>query len=413
MGVGYIHPVVQFALSDYPNANLGGPGAGSLQPNADDIQTIDEFLREGNTTNDRRIDEPGTSTGNAGAVPAPGVSAYITSRTDVDYFALGNCSGTVTVNASNADVSPNLDIEAQLINSGGTAVDTDNPASARVSRDSASGLDASASGTALPSGQYYVRIDGVGRGTALNGYTDYGSVGAYTLQVTGCGGVVVTPPSAPRNLAGDYIGGGTVKLSWTPPSSNGGGAITGYRVYADGVALTPDLSSSATGASIANVPTGEHLFEVLAKNSAGDGPRANVTVDASEGPPETLPGKTRIGKATKGKRGGDLTAKISWQPPSASADPAINGYQVIAYRENRKGKFVKFSTSPVQPAGARSIAFTTSTKARLKFAVRARNAVGFGRLSAKSNAVGRGRSATVWSVPPVGGRARSRPGHRR
>ena len=135
------------------------------------------------------------------------------------------------------------------------------------------------------------------------------------------------------------------------------------------------------------MPTGEHDFGVAAVNSEGAGPQAHVTVDASEGPPETLPGKTRIGNATQGKRGGKLTAKISWQPPSASANPAINGYQVIAYRENNQGKFVKVSTSPVLGAGARSIVFDANSTKRLKFAVKARNALGFGALSSKSNAV--------------------------
>ena len=49
-------------------------------------------------------------------------------------------------------------------------------------------MDATASGTSLPSGQYYARVDGVGRGNATTSYTDYGSIGAYTLQVSGCGG---------------------------------------------------------------------------------------------------------------------------------------------------------------------------------------------------------------------------------
>ena len=60
---------------------------------------------------------------------------------------------------------------------------------------------------------------------------------------------------------------------------------------------------------------------------------------------------------------------------------------MIAYRKNKKGKFVQFSTSRVLGAGARSIVFNAKSKARLKFAVRARNAIGFGALSSKSNAV--------------------------
>ena len=287
MGVGYDRPITQFARSDYPDADLGGPNP-SLQANPDDIVTVTQFGAA------FRTDEPGTSSGTAGAVPAGG--GYISRRTDVDYFNLGTCSGNVTVTANNAPVSPNLDIQLQLLNSRGTAIDTDNPLSALVDRDIASGLDATSSGTSLPSGTYYARVDGIGRGNATTSYTDYGSVGAYSITSTGCDGIVQPPQT-------------------------------------------------------------------------------------------TKPGKPRIGKATAGRRGGAKTAKIAWRPPAAAANPAINGYRIIAYRVNNRGKYVKISSSPVQGPGVHSIFFTSNSSAKLKFAVKARNALGFGALSAKSNAV--------------------------
>jgi hypothetical protein len=377
MGVAYNRPIGQFALSDYPGADLGGPNA-SLQANPDDLATINAFGPAD------RADEAGATIGTAGALPAG--SAYIQDRNDVDVIALGTCAGDVTVTADNAPVSPNLDIELQLLNAGGASIDTDNPLSTFVNRDIASGMDATASGTSLPSGQYYARVDGVGRGNATTSYTDYGSIGAYTLQVSGCGGVVVTPPSAPQNLDGQYNGGGIVQLSWTPPANNGGGTITAYRVYVDGNE-SGDVAGNSTGATVNNVPSGVHDFGVAAVNSAGAGPQAHVVVDATEDANEAKPGKPRIGKATPGKRGGARTARITWRPPAGATNPAINGYRVIAYRENKRGKFVKIATSPVYSPATRATNFTASSKARLKFAVKARNALGFGPLSAKSNAV--------------------------
>jgi hypothetical protein len=135
------------------------------------------------------------------------------------------------------------------------------------------------------------------------------------------------------------------------------------------------------------VPSGVHDFGVAAVNSAGPGPQAHVVVDATDDVNEARPGKPRIGKATPGKRGGAKTAKITWRPPAGATNPAINGYQVIAYRENNRGKFVKIATSPVYTPSTRATIFTASSRARLKFAVKARNALGFGPLSAKSNAV--------------------------
>ena len=188
-------------------------------------------------------------------------------------------------------------------------------------------------------------------------------------RVTGCGGVT-TPPSVPQNLTGDYVGGNTVQLNWTAPSSNGGSPITKFNIYEDGI-LIGDVPGDSPGVIIGQVPLGLHDYGVSAVNSVGEGPQAHTTVDASEGPPESLPGKPRIGNATPGKRGGKLTAKISWQPPSATANPAIDGYQVVAYRQNKKGKFVKFSTSACR---ARTSARSCSRRTRPPAEVRGQGA---------------------------------------
>lgn len=381
MGVGYNKPVAQFALSDYPGADLGGPTA-SLQPNANDIETI-----EGSGAVER-ADEAGATVGAAGPLPAG--TAYISDRTDVDVIALGTCSGNVSVNASNADVAPNLDIDLQLLNAGSTQIDQDNPNSAYVNRDSASGLDASVSGSSLPAGQYYARVDGIGRGTALTSYTDYGSLGAYTLQVTGCGGVDPGEevPSKPQNLDGSYDSeSNTVLLGWSAPADDGGAAIIGYNVYEDGVLLNGDQGPiNALGATIGQISPGTHTYGVTAVNSVGEGPAAEIDVNATS-TPTAKPKAPKIGTATPGKKGGKLTAGISWKPPSGTTNPAIDGYRVIAYRQNNKGKYVKVSTSPTQGASIRSIEFETNSRAQVKFAVQAHNGVGWGPLSAKSNAV--------------------------
>ncbi len=379
MGVGYDRPIAQFALNDYPDADLGGPNP-SLQANPDDVVTITQFGAG------FRSDEPGTSIANAGPVPVG--SAYIHNRTDVDYFSLGSCSGNVTVNASNAPVSPNLDIELQLLNAGGNLIDTDNPPSAFVNRDVASGMDASASGSSLPTGQYYARVDGIGRGSATTSYTDYGSIGAYTLQVSGCGNVVpVTPPSMPLNLAGLYLGGNAVQLTWSAPADDGGSPLTGYNVYEDGV-MIGSAPPDSTGGVVGQVPSGVRDYGVAAVNAEGEGPQAHVLVDATDNQPEeATPGKPRIGKAKPGKRGGKKTVKISWRPPTLAANPAIDGYKVIAYklkRVNGKLKYVKVTTSPLYPAS--KLSTTLRGNGKYKFAVRARNDLGFGPKSRKSNA---------------------------
>ena len=149
LGVAYDRPITQFALNDYPDANLGGPTlvrSGEPRRLRDDQRPRRRLphRRGGNLDRQR------------GRVPAGG--AYIHNRTDVDYFTLGTCSGNVTVTANNAPVSPNLDIELQLINSGGTAVDTDNP------------LSAISTGTSPPAGRDCLRhVAPVGDSTTRGG----------------------------------------------------------------------------------------------------------------------------------------------------------------------------------------------------------------------------------------------------
>ena len=230
----------------------------------------------------------------------------------------------------------------QLINAANTVIDTDDPASAKVDRDIASGLDASASGSSLPSGLYYARVDGVGRGTAGTTYTDYGSVGEYTLDVTGCNGVVdpvADPPSAPLNLTGEYLGAGDVELSWSPPADDGGAPVTGYDVYMDDDFLG---TVPTAGAIVDNVPTGEHDFGVAAVNSEGAGPQAHVIVDASDVPGgEAGEDPDRQGQARQARRQAHREGHLA--APGGSTNPAIDGYQVLAFRQKKKGKYVKVS----------------------------------------------------------------------
>lgn len=376
MGAPYDVPITQFGLNEYPGAKLGGPDGDpdGWQSNADDLATINGSGAL------FRTDEPGNSIATAGAIPAGG--GVISSRTDVDYYNLGTCSGNVTVTANNAEVSPNLDIELQLLTASSTVLDTDNPAALGVTYDDADGLDAQAAAN-VAAGTYYVRVDGIGAGNALTSYNDYGSAGAYTLQVTGCGLPSVTEPSVPQNLGGLYQGDGIVVLDWDAPASNGGGAITQYNIYEDGV-LIGDVTS--LGANIGQVPPGVHDYGVAAVNSAGEGPQAHVTVDATDPDPEAVPGRAQIGQAKQGRRGGALTATVSWLPPSGTTNPAIDGFEFIAYKQNRRGKYVRVFAKEFNQVFA-SVKYTTSRRGLHKFAVRAHNALGYGPVSAKSNAV--------------------------
>ena len=166
MGVGYYRAITQWSKGEYAGAN----------------QTQDDFaVMRTNGALPLTDDYPET-------VPAAlraGVSriGIISSRADVDVFRITLAQPmTVTIAATPASTSPDLDIALTLRGFGSDIVS--NPPSGSTTADVATGLDASLT-TRLPSGTYTVRIDGVGAGNPLDtGYSDYASVGAYTVSLT-------------------------------------------------------------------------------------------------------------------------------------------------------------------------------------------------------------------------------------
>jgi PKD repeat protein len=92
---------------------------------------------------------------------------------DVDVFTFLSGGGSYTINVTPAPFSSNLDILAQLYNGAGTLVASANPVDS---------LPAVLSGS-LTAGEYFLTIEGVGKGDPLDtGYTDYGSLGRYTVS---------------------------------------------------------------------------------------------------------------------------------------------------------------------------------------------------------------------------------------
>ncbi len=167
MGAAYFRPITQWSKGNYTLATA----------HQDDVSII---AHRGAPF---RRDEAGSQRRSA-ARRVPAGAAYISKRSDVDVFRLGHCAGRIRVKARTARISPNLDIRLRLL-SARQVVDTSDPASGRITRDRASGLNATVRQKSRP-GTYYVAVDGVGRGDASTSYDDYGSLGAYRLSVTGC-----------------------------------------------------------------------------------------------------------------------------------------------------------------------------------------------------------------------------------
>ncbi len=102
----------------------------------------------------------------------------------------------------------------------------------------------------------------------------------------------------------------------------------------------------------------------------------------------TVPGAPVIGTASSGVAGGTVTATANWAAPASTGGSAITGYVVRALRMSATGAVLGTTTSAVQPASARTLIMVLPVAgANYRFTVEARNAVGSGPQSARSNLV--------------------------
>jgi hypothetical protein len=96
--------------------------------------------------------------------------------------------------------------------------------------------------------------------------------GPASAPVTGKPSAPASVPSAPRNVHATG-GQGKATVTWTPPLSNGGSAITGYEVTANPGGVKVAAGPGATSATLSVAP-GSYAFEVVAKNDIGPSPAA-------------------------------------------------------------------------------------------------------------------------------------------
>jgi hypothetical protein len=242
-------------------------------------------------------------------LPGTLVDGVIGTRADRDVFVVDHdCATPLTARATGVGAGASLDMSVTVLNAGGAVVGSADPVSGQntaVWPALPTGMDASVTVDA-PNGLYYVRIDGVGKGSPLtDGYSDYASLGQYQLAVSTCDGTLPPPttpavittttttpttttatvgvPSAPGTRAASPGRRGrpiTATARWDAPASNGGAAIVGYRVKAQLLSrsgrvvkvLSSRMMSPGSRALTMRLAQGRYRFRIVAYNQAGASP---------------------------------------------------------------------------------------------------------------------------------------------
>ena len=164
MGAAYYQELSQWSKGEYADANN----------QEDDLNIITTQNGFGFRPDDHANTTAGATPMSVNGLTATG-SGFIGTGNDSDFFSFTVSTEETQIALSPAGLGANVDVSMTLWDSSGTLVDTSNPLD---------GLDGSFDTTLSP-GTYYVGIDGVGAGQVSDtGYSDYGSLGAYSILVT-------------------------------------------------------------------------------------------------------------------------------------------------------------------------------------------------------------------------------------
>jgi PKD repeat protein len=339
MGVGYYRDVVQFSKGDYAFASN----------TEDDLAVMQNHMP-------LAPDDHGDGITTATLVGGSSFSrtGIISRRAEADMFGFSTGAGTISLTATPAAVSPNLDIALSLYDGAGNLMTTANPTT----------LGASLS-LSVPAGTYYAAVDGTGTGTAFTAYTDYGSLGHFTLA----GSTVATgnqPPVVAVSNSTPVAGIAPVAVAFSSAGTyDPDGSIAAYDWdFGDGsvgsTAANPTHSYSTPGTYYASLVvtdngglsssrmltitvTGDNRIFVssvnmtLASNKAGTTAKAAVTIKG-------IDGQVKSGATVSGVWSGVVSG-------SSSAITASTGTATLTSpRSKRSGTFT-FTVTGVTLSG--------------------------------------------------------------
>ena len=155
--------------------------------------------------------------------------------------------------------------------------------------------------------------------------------------------------TAPQNLEATP-GNGQVSLSWSAPASNGGSAITNYKIYRgttsgeETLLTTVDNTLTYTDASVTNGL--KYYYQVSAVNADGEGPKSNEVNATPTGGATTVPGPVNNLETSEG----DGRITLHWEAPTTGGDPDF----MLVYRsttDSRPSQATRLDKEHLRPPG--------------------------------------------------------------
>ena len=137
-------------------------------------------------------------------------------------------------------------------------------------------------------------------------------------------------PVAPGSLSAKADGPNRIDLVWSPPASDGGAAISGYRIEvstdrgSNWTVLVSNTGSTATTYAHTGLAAGtERHYRVSAINTAGAGTASNVAsaTTSAAGAPGAPTGLTATAD-------GKMAIDLAWTAPGDNGGSAISGYRI-------------------------------------------------------------------------------------
>jgi PKD repeat protein len=284
-------PLVQWSKGDYPFSNN----------TQDEIASINSFIPPRTTGS---LDDHGNALLAATVVTGTSFSSggIIAGAADVDLFKVGAGTGTLTVSAAVSRAYPTLKLCLQLLDSAGAVV---------ASNYTSTSLASTLTHNVTVKGTYYIKVIGVGFDTATptyagtgvsqtvvgssNGWTNYGSMGRYTIS--GSWNALVYAPVAVINC--DRTGGTrplTVVFNGSS-SSDFDGTIASYSWnFGDPASVSANTSTLANPTNVFSGTPGNYTVTLTVRDNEGNvsAPVTQVIVVSGS----SLPNAAHVGSMT-------------------------------------------------------------------------------------------------------------------